>query len=62
MKNMAYFLTGVLLVAAIAAVQSMSYADEVAEETYYCQNVNNDVWPDFKELGEKCSEQKAASR
>lgn len=43
----------VVLIAAVLAVGSMEYADQVDEHANYCENVAAGYWPDYKGIARK---------
>lgn len=40
---------GILVIGCTAVVGSMDYADALSEQQRYCRNVDEGIWPDYKE-------------
>ena len=45
-----------LMLSVFGIMGSLDYADEVAQELAYCQDVQDKVYPDYKELKNICRE------
>lgn len=41
-----------LAIVAIVAVNTMSFQDEVQQQSEYCQNVRDGIWPDYQQTFE----------
>ena len=41
-----------LAIVAIIAVNTMSFQDEVRQQSEYCQNVRDGIWPDYQKTFE----------
>lgn len=46
----------IAMLAVFGIMGSMDYDDEVAQELAYCQDVQDKVYPDYKELKNICKE------